>query len=749
MIKMGGYDSDKPIFKRTDDEFGRNLFVQDFTNILSSLDYGENYIISLSSKWGEGKTSAINLILEELSNNQDFVPIYVSAWALNGDYEVILWDILNQTSKKVLNKKNVKRKSARFGGILDRFSKAELPFQLDTTIDINGNGRNETRLSSGKFINTISYISQILASSDSILKARKRVEDSIKGKKVIVFVDDLDRLNGKQIIAILRALSTVADYGGMMYVLSFDKQYIISAIEEYLPKNQNGEDFLEKIIQVPINLPSLTQEMIDNNLIKKLNALLSEYDVVLESNEVKRFQRLYYWGVNRYINSPRAIKKIINTLRFKLPVVKDELNIVDVIILEIIRVFDEKFYHSIKLNVGLLIFSKSKYSKKFFVEANNSKRKADIENIFTPHDKELEVLKILFPEVNNLFDDIKNNNDDELRFRKRLGSSYYFDSFFSSIGGESSVSNKKLIEAIQYEGNYSEQLLKILETVNQNNFDLSLRVIMDNIQLVYNKLNFSLILLDLVDEFQDKYESNGFRAKPFETVIYKINEILKDSETPLDDYLTLLMHNYAKGRIETLPLLVREVDLSNKSKRKEIINLSSSEVDKYREKVLEIIQELAGKEKLPIDETDTSVLLYRYWLKFGKSKEEISNYIKIRIKKSDQVVDFLSQFLGKWTTFDSSDPHRSDFDIDTYNEISTYIEPSFLFNLLISDSKYNKLISTNSSNLISFEQSDEERSRGGKLSKLGNEKNEQFRQIVAQRFIHYYLELANDKSDKN
>lgn len=166
---MTKYHSDQPINDRNKDEYNRSIFVDDFIKILTDFEDKENYIIGLYAKWGRGKTSTVNMILDSLKNKEQFCEIYLSAWALGGDYEKILWDILNQASRKIMKKK-AKNKRARFGGFLSKVSKAEIPFDLDTELDLNSGGRKETKISSGKIINTVNYVGQMLASSDNIDK---------------------------------------------------------------------------------------------------------------------------------------------------------------------------------------------------------------------------------------------------------------------------------------------------------------------------------------------------------------------------------------------------------------------------------------------------------------------------------------------------------------------------------------------------------------------------------------------------
>lgn len=277
---MSKYHSDQPVSKKANDEYNRSIFVDDFINILSDFEEKENYVIGLYAKWGLGKTSTVNMILENLEARSNFYGVYLSAWALGGEYEDVLWDILDQSSRKISGK-SARTKRSRLGSFLSKTSNAEVPFELETSLDLNGGGQKETKISSGKIISTVSYVGRLLSSSDNIEKARKRVEEIIGDKKVIVFIDDLDRLEGRQIIDILRSINTIANYGGITYILPFDKSYVCSAIEEVIPKKSNGHEFLEKLIQIPINLPMLTQRKLDKIMLVKLDRLFKEFKIVL------------------------------------------------------------------------------------------------------------------------------------------------------------------------------------------------------------------------------------------------------------------------------------------------------------------------------------------------------------------------------------------------------------------------------------------------------------------------------------
>lgn len=736
---MSKYHSDQPIYENSNDQFNRGTFVDDFTHILSNFENNENYIIGLFAKWGYGKTSTVNLILEKLKAKKEFCAIYVSTWALGGDSDKIIWDILEQTSLKLTNK-SIKTKTSKTGEILNKVSKAELPFGLETEFDLFGSEQNETIIKSGKIMGTVGFVSQLLTSSDNIAKARKRIEKSINGEKVVVFLDDLDRLDGKQILEILRAINTVADYGGMTYVLPFDKRYVCSAIEETLPKGRSGDEFIEKIIQVPLNLPLLTQKKIDQVFLGKLEQILSEFNIFMNQEEIDRFQKLYFFGANNYITSPRDINKLINALKFRIPIAINEVNITDTIITEIIRVFDEPLYDLIKTNREILVKQTNNLSQRYLMDQDNKQRKSDADKIISElNELQIEMLQNLFPIIDTLYSNYGLIDANTLRKEQRIASEYYFDLYFSSLDEELGISNRKIIDMLQL-SKYPEKLRKKMKhLINHNNFDIAVKYIMDRAESINNKLEFCKAMLDLIEDFPRKYESSGFSLSIFNITIFNIDILLKDSHTKLDDYISLLYYTYDKNRIDSIPLLIREIVLYANKRNKGIeIDLTEEEVKLYKEHALTIIRKLAKHNKIPINTINHETLIYHYWADFG-DKSECSDYITKHTKTAEQVIDFLSQFIEKWSESGKNIYHRGDFKESTYKEISRYIDPSYFYNLLISNETYKILTNVKQDDLISFEDPyDSKYGRKSNFTKVGNEHTDEFRNIVARRFMYFY-----------
>lgn len=79
---MGNYYSDQPIIYSKDDLYNRSGFANDIVQLLSNLENNESYVVGIYAKWGFGKTSAINLISEQLNDNKDFISVNIDAWSL-------------------------------------------------------------------------------------------------------------------------------------------------------------------------------------------------------------------------------------------------------------------------------------------------------------------------------------------------------------------------------------------------------------------------------------------------------------------------------------------------------------------------------------------------------------------------------------------------------------------------------------------------------------------------------------------
>ena len=128
--------------------------------------------------------------------------------------------------------------------------------------------------------------------------------------KIIVVIDDIDRLTSSQIRDIFQLVKQVADFPNIVYVLVMDKEVVCSALEKV--HNMDGNEYLEKIIQIPFELPEIRKGSLHNILRDRINKIINGP----VSNE-EYYASIFRKCVEPYVNTMRDVNRLINVFQFK------------------------------------------------------------------------------------------------------------------------------------------------------------------------------------------------------------------------------------------------------------------------------------------------------------------------------------------------------------------------------------------------------------------------------------------------
>lgn len=169
-------------------------------------------------------------------------------------------------------------------------------------------------------------------------------------KKILVIIDDIDRLTKGEIRQIFKLVKSVANFPNVVYLLAFDENVVAQALEE--GQSISGREYLKKIIQVPFELPQPEKSELVSLLCGRLDQLLAH--IPQERFDQQRWHTILLRGIQYYINTPRDIIRLMNTLNVTYQCVRDEVNPVDFVALETLRVFAPDIYHLIRVNSVLL-----------------------------------------------------------------------------------------------------------------------------------------------------------------------------------------------------------------------------------------------------------------------------------------------------------------------------------------------------------------------------------------------------------
>ena len=414
------YFSDAPIKDPNEDKFHRRPFAERVARIIAGRSDPSSLVVGLNAPWGDGKTSVLNFIESALSSDPKIVCVRFNPW-LFSDEVTMLKNFFGDLARAV--DRSLETRSERAGEILRKVAPlAELVPQGST----------------------VGAVGELLA-GPTLEKLRDRLEKTLleEGKRVVVIMDDIDRLDKSEIQTLFRLVKLSADFQYTAYILAFDVDIVAAALQERYPNADStaGRAFLEKIIQVPLALPRIPERVLRDFCFDGVNAALRSAQMDVVEEEARRFSLAFQGGLLPCLRTPRLAKRYANLLSFSLPLLQGEVNIVDLMLLEGVRSFYPPLYEFIVSqpelflsgmpNVGL---GSSKQQSNEEREKFRAKIEAPLVN-FSPDEVAAAILVVreLFPVVDQAYGGFS-HSDSSPRKRdstQRISSNRYFPRYFA------------------------------------------------------------------------------------------------------------------------------------------------------------------------------------------------------------------------------------------------------------------------------------------------------------------------------
>ena len=159
------------------------------------------------------------------------------------------------------------------------------------------------------FGNALSSGNNIITASlarPPIQEQKQKIIELLENKKIIVIVDDMDRMETSEILDTFRLIKSIADFPNITYILSLDRDLVCKNLTDF--QKSRGEAYLDKIIQHPIFLPIPSPETLINMISKKITRHLSDPMGVKFDNE--RWNELNYKYLRTQIRTPRQAVRL-------------------------------------------------------------------------------------------------------------------------------------------------------------------------------------------------------------------------------------------------------------------------------------------------------------------------------------------------------------------------------------------------------------------------------------------------------
>ena len=471
--------NDKPIENESSDKLGMARPAKHIANAISTAPCNDGFVFGIEGEWGTGKSSFIQLIIDELNcMEKPHAIVHFSPWLINTRTGLIQ-ELFNQlieaacsvpmNGESVLPNGKLDDRGPRLSD-LKRLQKALRKFarylkQLGSAAEISSTtGWLGTKLPE----RAIRYLANHLESfgETTLEKEKALVVEELSNliHPIVIFIDDIDRLDPSDVAEIFRLVKAVADFPNILYVLSYARPVVGKSLEQAL-KIDDGTRYLDKIVQVTFPLPKPEdfdlRQMFRNGLSQIFSsspAWMNHAQIVDQEN---RLRSVIDFEGGKALSSPRDVIRTLNHLKlFSYPVV-DEIDIADMVWLLLIRNGSIELYDWIE-----------NYLKSYSVVAmgatvDDFEQKQILENLLGILNKlnlneEKTILRLAerLPGIELNYDFNENGSkwllfrldpakNQKLALGKRLASPYHFRYYFSFSKPSGTLDDKELGDFIE------------------------------------------------------------------------------------------------------------------------------------------------------------------------------------------------------------------------------------------------------------------------------------------------------------
>lgn len=396
--------SDSPITAESQDCLRRVPFVEALYQEITKLPFEDSFCFGLYGSWGEGKTSILNLLKNKLKENQETILFEFDPWYF-ASKELILKHFLEGLGRTL--RPSVPKKLRKF------FEKNFRKFSLGVTV-----------LGTGGQIAFEFEEKDLLKLKDEINAQIVKTE-----KKLVILIDDIDRLQLDEILLVFKLVKLIADFKHTVFLLSFDAE----ATKSVLQKQNKDIGYIDKIVQKPIPLPKVEQNDINQFLYSAFDELFEKLNLDNQriKEELKEFSLVYQQHARKLFITLRGIKRYVNSLLSSLPPVVNEVHLFDFLILEIIKVFAPGIYTDIYENWQFYVPQRTSNESEIWLNPLKLKKGQEKETIVKEHIEQLlqsEPQKEVFT---NLLDSLfpRFSSEEDARRKKRIYSTSFLKYF--------------------------------------------------------------------------------------------------------------------------------------------------------------------------------------------------------------------------------------------------------------------------------------------------------------------------------
>lgn len=379
---MQRYSADRPVERRSEDQLGRRRFAEAIANGFITWREDVSVVVGLNGAWGSGKTSVKNFVVDALqpkneSRRADVIEL--RPWEVSGtrDIEALFFErigsFLGRRDATTRDHEIAQRwrivaaalgvgealatplfrpvaHTITFLGFVALFLGAEAIESTAWTLT----GAAAVLL--GYLLGTVRTLAERVGdffrlrserTTPSLADTKKELAGLLRERELplVIVIDEIDRLtSADEMRLIFRLVKANGDLPRMLYLLVFDRAAVARAL--YPDDRERGEEYLEKVVQAPLDMPAVQRPLLTNLLNIHIREVLSQIEVA--PWDERRWLDLYHQRLWLYFESLRDVYRFLAAFEFSVGLHRErdifEVNALDLCALEVLRLFEPKLY---------------------------------------------------------------------------------------------------------------------------------------------------------------------------------------------------------------------------------------------------------------------------------------------------------------------------------------------------------------------------------------------------------------------
>ncbi|MEE9605767.1 MAG: P-loop NTPase fold protein, partial [Candidatus Scalindua sp.] len=280
--------------------FGRHIDI--LSEMITEEGFKTPFCIGIFGKCGSGRTSFMHLLEKRLSEDKTTphtIPVWFNPWRYEEEEHLIIPFLKTMEHGlrryKEQNKRTGKRLSSKLEDLSTRMREISEAFAYGVKEDFKSAEREGPIKRRAKKTKSISE-----KLSSMYYEMAHELESAIDTEsiRIVVFIDDLDRCLPDRAVECLKVIKLFLDIEGYLFILGIDRDVVGKDSFGIYP-----EDYLDKMIQFPLELPAIEP----GRKRRFIESLLCDTDRFKDHSDIIEV------GAG---DDPRMLKRFVNLLSF-------------------------------------------------------------------------------------------------------------------------------------------------------------------------------------------------------------------------------------------------------------------------------------------------------------------------------------------------------------------------------------------------------------------------------------------------